>query len=138
MPTQYTFLQTVIVPGSCPAELATVSKAVPTFKPLTVVSKDLAAKNETVSYSVPGTVSASANSVVYLSGQNLPVTVPISDVSSRDDMSYFSASLPFQSPSQFAKGLTIAVVVEGCGKQFTNSSEVASATVYGPGIIEID
>lgn len=92
--------------------------------------------NSTVTYSVPGTVDPSTNSLVYLSGQNLPVTVPISAVNSVEGMSYFNASFPFQ--MGFAKGLTVAAVVKGTGMEFANSTEVAAATLYGPGIIEVD
>ena len=93
-------------------------------------------ENGTATYAVPGTVAPSTNSLVYLSGQNLPVTVPISTVTSIGGLSYFNASLPFE--SGFAKGLTIAALVQGAGVTFANMSDVASATLYGPGVIEID
>lgn len=131
---QFTFLQTVIVPGSCP-NIDLISAKVPTFGPLTVVSK-AADVNSTVTYSVPGTVDPTTNSLVYLSGQNVPVTVPISTVDSIGGLSYFNASFPFQ--SGFAKGLTVAALVKGAGVTFANATEVATATLYGPGIIEVD
>lgn len=130
----FTFLKAVIVPGSCPgADL--VSKSVPTFKPLTVVSKP-GDRNETVKYSVEGSVAADKNEIVYLSGQNLPVVVPIYNVKSDDGKSTFEALLPFD--EGFAKGLTIAALVKGTDAKFMSSSQVAEKTVYGPGIIEID
>ncbi|MCJ1282830.1 hypothetical protein MMC26_002156 [Xylographa opegraphella] len=130
----FTFLQGVIVPGSCPG-VDIIGASIPTFGPLTVVSMppDM---NSTATFAVPGTVAPSTNSLVYLSGQNLPLTVPISTVTSIGGLSYFNASLPFD--SGFAKGLTIAALVSGTGVSFANASMVASATLYGPGIIEID
>ena len=130
----FTFLQSVIVPGSCPG-VDIVSKSVPTFKPLTVESKPTDV-NETVSYSVPGTVAADQNEIVYLSGQNLPLAVPITDVKWDGGKSTFKAELPFQ--AGFAKGLTIAALVKGSGVKFASINEVADKTIYGPGIIEID
>jgi hypothetical protein len=130
----FTFLKTVIVPGSCPgADL--VSKSVPTFEALNVVGKPAAA-NTSVEYSVPGTVAVGENSIVYLSGPSLPIVVPITDVVSIDGLTHFMAEFPFAS-GLFAKGLTIAAVVKGSGP-FANSSEVAAATLFGPGIIEVD
>ena len=125
-----------IVPGSCPASIGNITAGgVTTFQPLTVVSP-AAPVNETLTFAVPGAVSAGANSVVYLSGQHTPVTQPISNVNSMGGMTYFNAPFPFQSTSQFALGLTIAAVVNGTGN-FANSSAVAAATVYGPGLIEL-
>lgn len=130
----FTFLQSVIVPGSCP-NINLISDNVPTFGALNVLSMPPAA-NSTVYYSVNGTVTSSANSLVYISGQNLPVTVAISNVGSKNGLTTFQAPLPFD--TGFAKGLTIAAVVKGSGQSFANVSAVATATVFGPGIIEID
>ena len=88
----------------------------------------------TLEFSVPGAVSSTANSIVYLSGGNLPVTVPISAVTTVAGKTTFSASFPFA--SGFANGLTIAALVKGTG-QFKSNDAVAAATVYGPGLIEV-
>ena len=132
----FSFLKAVIVPGSCPgAEL--VSKTIPTFKPLTVVSKLTTGVNQTVSYSVPGEVAVDQNEIVYISGQNLPISVPIHNVRSvSGSASMFEASLPFE--AGFAQGLTIAALVKGTGTKFLSLSEVAKNTIYGPGIVEIE
>ncbi|MCJ1381873.1 hypothetical protein MMC17_004985 [Xylographa soralifera] len=130
----FTFLQNVIVPGSCPG-VALVGASVPTFGTLTVVSMPTDV-NSTATFAVPGTVAPSTNSLVYLSGQNLPLTVPISTVTSIGGLSYFNASLPFE--SGFAKGLVIAALVSGTGVTYPNASMVAGVTLYGPGVIEID
>lgn len=127
----FTAVQQFIVPGSCPQPLSAVN--LKTFGPLTVVSTPQS-KNSTLKFSVPGAVSSSSNSIVYLSGQNLPVTVPISSVSGSNGTYHFTASFPFE--SGFANGLTIAALVTGSG-QFASNDAVAAATVYGPGLIEI-
>lgn len=95
-------------------------------------------KNTTLTFSVSGSVTAEANSLVYLSGQNLPVTVPIFNVQPQGGMTYFCASFPFESQRQFARGLTVAAVVKATGTNFKNLTELASQTVFGPGIIEVD
>lgn len=128
----YTALLNFIVPGSCPS---TDQIDIPTFGPLTVVTTPTAA-DSTLTYSVPGTVSPEANSLVYLSGQNLPVTVPISNVYSQGGLSYFCAEFPFA--AGFARGLTIAALVTGSGVSFDTAAEVAAVTLYGPGLIEVD
>lgn len=128
----FTAIQMFIVPGSCPQPLSSIDLT--TFGPLTVVSTPEAV-NSTLDFSVPGPVSAFNNSIVYLSGANLPVTVPITAVSTAGGATTFSASFPFE--SGFAHGLTIAALVKGAGGTFASNDAVAAATVYGPGIIEI-
>lgn len=128
----FTALQMFIVPGSCPQPLSNINLT--TFGPLTVVTTPKA-KNMTLEFSVPGKVSPDANSIVYLSGQNLPLTVPISAVRESAGMYHFEASFPFE--SGFANGLTIAALVKGAGKTFTSNDAVAADTVYGPGLIEV-
>ena len=90
----------------------------------------------TLEFAVPGAVSPVANSIVYLSGANLPVTVPISTVTSVGGMSHFNASFPFA--TGFANGLTIAALVKEAGQSYKSNDAVAAATVYGPGLIEIN
>ena len=121
------------MPGSC-GNIDVIKAAIPTLKPLTVVS---GAKpyNSTVTYSVNGSIDKSSQSVVYLSGQNLPVTVPIESVSQSNGVTTFMASFPFD--AGFANGLTLASVVNGTSS-FSNGTAVASASVYGPGVFEIN
>lgn len=128
----FTAIQMFIVPGSCPQPLSNINLT--TFGPLTVVTTP-APKNMTLEFSVPGKVSPDANSVVYLSGQNVPVTVPISAVKQVAGTYHFEASFPFQ--SGFANGLTIAALVKGTGQTFASNDAVAADTVYGPGLIEV-
>ena len=97
------------------------------------------AKNTTLEFSVPGTVTASCNSIVYLSGQNVPLTVPISVISNSagDNSTHFTASFPFAS-GLFANGLTIAALVNSAGQTFASNDDVAAATIFGPGLIEVN
>jgi len=129
----FTAIQMFIVPGSCPQPLSAVNLT--TFGPLTVVTTPQPV-NMTLEFAVPGTVAPSTNSIVYLSGQNLPVTVPISAVTSVAGMSHFNASFPFA--SGFANGLTIAALVNGTGQTYMSNAAVSAATVYGPGLIEVN
>ena len=121
-----------IVPGSCPQPLSSI--ALTTFKPLTVVTKPQP-RNLTLEFSVAGQVDCEQNSIVYLSGQNLPVTVRISSPTYVGGVAHFTAKFPFE--SGFADGLTIAALVKGTGMFMTNDA-VAAATVYGPGLIEVN
>ena len=128
----FTALQMFIVPGSCPESLAAINLT--TFSPLEVITTP-EAMNMTLEFAAPGDVGPDTNSIVYISGQNLPVTVPISTVTSIAGLSHFTASFPFD--SGFAHGLTIAALVKGTGQAFTSNDEVAAATLYGPGLIEV-
>lgn len=129
----FTAIQMFIVPGSCPQPLSNVNLT--TFGPLTVVTTP-EPKNMTLEFAVPGAVSSYNNSIAYLSGANLPVTVPISNMSYVAGTSHFSASFPFA--SGFANGLTIAALVKGAGMTFASNDAVAAATLYGPGLIEVN
>ena len=129
----FTAIQAFIVNGSCPQPLPDI--ALTTFGTLTVLTTP-EAKNMTLDFSVSGSVSPFNNSIVYLSGQNLPVAVPISNVKPVAGAFQFQASFPFE--SGFANGLTIAALVKGAGTTFNSTDSVAKATVYGPGLIEVD
>lgn len=131
----FTAIQMFIVPGSCPQPLSKVNLT--TFGPLTVVTTP-ESMNMTLEFAVPGAVAPETNEIVYLSGQNLPVSVPISTATSIAGMSHFTASFPFESAARFANGLTIAALVNCTGKTFMTNDEVAAATLYGPGLIEIN
>ena len=129
----FTALQTFIVPGSCPQPLTNVN--LKTFEALKVVTKKPEAKNQQLEFEVSGHVNREEYSIVYLSGQNLPLTVPVEDVTHHDSETRFTANFPFE--EGFASGLTIAAVVKGSGP-FESNQAVARATVFGPGLIEIN
>lgn len=137
----FTALQSFVVPGSCPNSNEIPLKV---FGGLDVINaSSLKAKNGTAQFSVDpkqGAISSSS-SVVYISGQNLPVTVPITNYKEYDGTVSFDASFPFEGGADgvgaFNDGLTIAVIVSG-NADFPTADAVALATVFGPGLIEID
>jgi hypothetical protein len=100
------------------------------------IETTLEAKNSTQLFSVEGTVNAANPSLVYVSGQNLPVTVPISNVNTEGGKPYFFA--PFSYGAGFARGLTIGALVKGSNATFNSTAEVAAATFDGPALIEVD
>ena len=130
----FSALQLFIVPDSCPRPLSSIN--LPIFGPLDVLTKP-EARNMTLKFSVAGPVDPKTESIVYLTGQNLPLTVPISEEYTVHDSNKtcFSAAFPFE--AGFANGLTMAALVKGKG-DFTSPSAVAEATVYGPGLIEVN
>jgi hypothetical protein len=128
----FTFLSSVIT-GSCPGQ-DLIKESIPMFGKLNVIGTPVA-RNTTLEFSVEGTVSPKQNSMVYISGQNIPVTVPISAINAKSGLSHFTASFPFD--LGFAKGLTVAAIVKGAGP-YANIAEVAAATVFGPGIINVE
>lgn len=121
-----------LVPGSCPPEYAAVEKAVKSFAPLTVSSAPTASK-QSASFAVKGDI-APDNAIAYISGQNFPVTVAISNIKKAGEMTTFDAPFPAQAAG-FADGLNVAAVVK-TNQQFQNASEVAQNTLFGPGLIE--
>jgi hypothetical protein len=87
-------------------------------------------------FSIEGSLSAANASMAYISGQNLPVSVPISNVNTEGGKSYFFAPFPYD--SGFARGLTLGALVSGASRDFNSTAEVAAATVNGPALIETD
>jgi len=137
----FTALQSFIVPGSC--DISEIDLKV--FGGLTVVNaQDLTAQNGTAIFSVDprqGPIDSSSL-VVYISGQNSPAVVPISDLSTFNGITTFSADFPFEGGAGgiglFNDGLTIAAVVPGNSTALTTADLVADVTIFGPGLIEIN
>lgn len=71
-----------------------------------------------------------------MTGQNSPVVVPIKDNACSDGVCKFTADFPFVSKG-FNRGLTVAAITNGAGP-FADADAVAAATVFGPGLIEVD
>jgi hypothetical protein len=121
-----------IVPDSCP-NIDVISLA---FFPVLTVETTPEATDSTQLFSVEGAVSTVNSSVVYISGQNLPVTVPISNTTPEGGKIYFFAPSPYD--AGFARGLTIGVLVSGANATFNSTLVVAAATLHGPVPIEVD
>jgi len=129
--------QMFVVPGSCP-NIDTIQ--LPIFQPLTVLTQNIAPKSQNLEFSITvnGTEHAgdySHLSVVYINQQNLPVVEPLQSVSVNGNTVTFQAFFPFD---QFLmNGLTIAAVTHSAGP-FASADAVAQATIFGPGLIEIN
>jgi hypothetical protein len=128
----YTAISQFIVPDSCP----NINVIGLTAFPALTVETMPKAMNSTQLFSVEGTVSAANATMVYISGQNLPVSVPISNVNTQGGKSYFFAPFPYD--EGFARGLTIGALTSGANMKFNSTADVAAATMFGPALIEID
>lgn len=121
-------LQNVIVPGS-----DTNNVPIPHYDALTLACaaqpKDSVLDFALVSKTAP----TAANYITYNSGQNIPVSEPITNIKSVGAGKYtFQAKFPFTSKG-FANGITIAALTKG--KDYANSSATAAGTTAGPGLI---
>lgn len=121
-------LQNVIVPGSDKKQID-----LPVFDVLTILSTPQA-KNSTLKFQSTADPSKTPH-IAYISGQNVPVVVPISNVQSSHGVWTFEADFPFD--SGFSKGLTVSALTSTAGP-FANATEVADKTVAGPGLITVD
>jgi hypothetical protein len=93
-------------------------------------------QNQTVTFTTSCThTTEGVNFIAYITGQNSPVVVPITNVQVNGDMATFSASLPFA--NGFAKGLTIAAIVN-TDTGLATAADVTAAAFAGPGLIQVD
>ncbi|KAL8788961.1 MAG: hypothetical protein Q9213_001370 [Squamulea squamosa] len=93
--------------------------------------------NNTFTFSAVGFEAPDTSSLVYLSGQNLPVVVSIDNFQRFRGSNYNEFRAKFPVESGFANGLTIAVLVNGKGP-FANAEAVASAAILGPVVFELN
>jgi hypothetical protein len=132
----FTAIQSFTVPGSCP-NIGTIK--LKTFKGLTVESTNIKAATQNIKFSVAkkdaSVYQANEVKVVYINGQNVPIVKSLSNVQIGSDKVTFEAAFPYD--EFLMNGLTIAAVTHG-KDSFANADEVADATVFGPGLIEID
>jgi len=135
--------QLVVVPGSCPIGSnkadANLFASLPIFSPLTVVKQPTQLVNQNIEFSVAkanvtGSI-ADEYSVTFINQQNVPVTSKITNVQTNGDTVTFQAYFAFA--DLIAQGLTIAAVTKG-SDNFTSVPAVAQATVFGPGLIELN
>ena len=129
--------QNFVISGSCP-NIGEIS--LPIFAPLTVVTSNIQPKTQYLTFLFTATAAASAAnaaslSVAYINQQNQPVVEPLLNPTQSGNTVTFQAAFPYD---QFEmNGLTIAAVVKGSGA-FANADAVAQATIFGPGLIEIN
>ncbi|KAF2150888.1 putative sexual development protein [Myriangium duriaei CBS 260.36] len=124
--------QQVIVPGTCP-NLTDI--ALPVFSPLIVSSRYVSSYTSSVSFNITtdNTTLVESLSLVYINQQNLPIVEPLQNVTMADGKVGFKAAFPYNNN---INGLVIAALTKTPGP-FANASEVAQATVFGPGLIEV-
>lgn len=131
----FTAIQSFTIPGSCP-NINTIP--LKTFKGLTVVSTNLKPVTQNIKFSftnLPGLYATDDLKVVYLNGQNTPVVKLLQNVQTVGDTVSFEAAFPYD---EFVmSGLTVVAVTMG-KDTFANANEVAAATIYGPGLLELD
>jgi hypothetical protein len=138
--------QNFIVPGSCP-NFNTIKLKV--FGTLTVETKakDIKPQSETIDFSfqIPSTGLApewksdcSGLDLVYINQQNAPTIAKIQkvDIDTHGGKVTISALFPFDAAT-FGNGLTLVALALASG-DLTTVDGVAAATVFGPGLIEIN
>lgn len=132
----FTAIQSFTVPGSCPNIDAI---ELTTFQPLNVLTTDIKPQTQKIKFSAPSTNAAgedpNAYSVVWINQQNQPIVAKLENPSTDGNNFVFEAELPFD--KFLMNGLTIAAVAKGSGP-FATAGDVADATVWGPGLIEIN
>ncbi|EXJ73398.1 uncharacterized protein A1O5_03158 [Cladophialophora psammophila CBS 110553] len=120
--------QNFIVPGTCPND-NTID--VPIFGTLNVLTTNIQAIDQVLTFSIQRD-STEGLGLVYLNQQNLPIVEAITNASTKNGVTTFSANFPFSQNSM--NGLTIAAVVNSTGP-FMNANDVANKTLFGPGLI---
>lgn len=128
--------QDFVVKGSCPAVDNVLFDAISILEPLTVDTQKIQLKDQTLTFSVESnSTDFSEYSIVFINQQNLPVVEAITNVKSSDGTITFDAELP--AAEFIMDGLTIAAVTKSAGP-FASVPDVATDSVFGPGLIEIN
>lgn len=122
-----------IVPGSCDVVFATIGT--PIINTLGFIEepepKDAIIKLRTsYTQAKPG-----SDFIAYISGQNKPVVVPISDVQVDGHKATLCAPFPFD--QGFSKGVTLAVLVN-TDVGLDTAADVTAAAIAGPAAAQID
>jgi len=129
--------QMFIVPGSCP-NINTIP--LPIFGALTVDTPNIQPVDQTLQFTFTANDTQhqgdfAALSLVYINQQNTPIVEKLQNIHVQGNTVTFDAFFPFTENE--LNGLTIAAVTHSAGP-FANASEVAAATIFGPGLIEIN
>lgn len=132
----FTATQSFTIPGSCPNISSIKLK---TFKALVVESKDIKPATQALKFSVAkadlGNAKLEDMRLVFITGQNLPITKKLDNIQTSGDRFTFEAGFPFD---EFVmNGLTIAAVTAG-KTEFGSANEVSDAAVFGPGLFEVE
>lgn len=141
-------LQNFVVAGSCPSLDLLVSRGLKQFGVLEVLTSNFTAdKDTTGDFSIAsfypaekrqdgsGTNSSSQAFMTYINQQNAPFSVPMT-LTKNDGGAVFFFNASFPAETRKLSGLVVAAVTNGQGP-FAGPEEVAAATLFGPGLIEV-
>ena len=132
----FTAIQSFTIPGSCP-NINTIP--LKTFQPLNVLSTNIKPETQNIKFSIKKadaqTDDWSTLSVVFINQQNTPIVKSLVNPTVQGNDLVFEAPFPYD--EFLLNGLTIAAVTKSAGP-FTNVEAVAEATIFGPGLIEIN
>ncbi|KAH7109826.1 late sexual development protein [Dendryphion nanum] len=132
----FTAIQSFTIPGSCP-NINTIP--LKTFQPLNVLTTNIKPQTQNIKFSVKkseaGTEDWSTLSVVFLNQQNTPIVKALVNPTVQGNDLIFEAPFPYD--EFLLNGLTIAAVTKIAGP-FTTFKAVSEATIFGPGLIEVD
>lgn len=133
-------LQNFVVPNSC-GNLGAIE--LHSFEPLTVFEGTPEPVEQYIDFSIETTDTYSNGgsdysglSMVYINQQNVPVVESIQNITVDGNIVSFTAWFPFNGTT-FGNGLTIAALTNSTGP-FKNAGDVTAATLFGPGLIEIN
>ncbi|KAI0481988.1 late sexual development protein [Xylariaceae sp. FL0804] len=137
-PFAFSALQQFVV--SCPFDVTAIP--IPILPPLTVVTtpapRDMNLTFSADLSSVAGQWNATSDlaclSLTYLVGQQLPVSVPIANVSWAGDVLTFGAELPYTAYQM--DGFNLAALTNASG--FATADDVVANTLAAPGLIQVN
>lgn len=128
--------QIFVVNGSCP-NINTIN--IPVFGALAVNPSTPPPMDSTLTLSFVNDGRYDGNyellSLVYINQQNLPIVQPVQKVQVAGEKVTFEAAFPYM--ANLLNGLTIAAVTNSKGP-FASADAVAAATLFGPGLIEVN
>ncbi|TDZ13349.1 hypothetical protein C8035_v004413 [Colletotrichum spinosum] len=144
-PFAFSALQSFVVRDSCPFKMSQIN--IPTFAPLHVVEMagegEVEPRDQVLSFNVDLREVVTAGRflgkdagglfVTYLSGQNVPLSVPVKNGKWTGSRIEFQADFPFTNNSMW--GLTIAALTFD-GK-FAAAGDIPKSTLAGPGLIQV-
>lgn len=127
---------------SCPFDVAEIE--LPILAPLSVLSGEggfnVTAENQTLRFQadlgdhcVVEDVRGECLFVTYLTGQNVPVSEPVTSLQWEGNVATFEAVFPFE--AFIMKGLTIAALTTS--NNFSSADAVVAATLAAPGLIQV-
>ncbi|KAJ4320415.1 hypothetical protein N0V94_003386 [Neodidymelliopsis sp. IMI 364377] len=132
----FTAIQDFVLPDSCP-NIATIP--LKKFKPLSVETKTIPAETQNLKFSFAmkdaGMYDTNDMRLTWLNAQNQPIVKKFENVKMENEKVFFEAQFPYD--DFLMNGLTIAAVTMGA-EEFADADKVAEATVFGPGLIEVD